>query len=115
METKQNYGRLDAAIKLHLLGSKDVLITGHVIGDQIFDYWSDGKQLYSLPNPVIATKNIHGSGDTLSAAICALLAQGKSTGEAIRLARKYTAGALQSAVEWKLGQGHGPLSHFVEQ
>ena len=98
--------------ELHTSGAKHILITGHYNGRQIVDYWSDGEKLHALSSPLIATANDHGSGDTLSAAISAFLAQGESMGQAIIKARKYTARALQNASHWQLGQGHGPLSHF---
>lgn len=102
-----------AAAQLHTLGPSDVLITGHVTDNQIVDYWFDGKKLRLLSGPLITTENLHGSGDTLSAAICAFLARGDSTGDAIIKARQYTTKALRSAANWQLGQGHGPLSHFT--
>ena len=62
--------------------------------------------------PYIETENRHGSGDTLSAAICAFLAKGDSMLTAIQKAQKVTQTALQNAYNWRLGQGHGPLNHF---
>lgn len=101
-----------AADAFHTLGSKNVLISGILSADKIVDYWSDGQQLHTLTSPIIETENVHGSGDTLSAAICAFLANGDSMDDAIGHARQYTAKALQRAANWQLGKGHGPLSHF---
>ncbi len=98
--------------ELHTLGVKQILITGQYRDKQVVDYWSDGDQLRAFSSPMIATANNHGSGDTLSAAISAFLAQGESMGQAIIKARKYTARALQKAIPWQLGKGHGPLAHF---
>jgi hydroxymethylpyrimidine/phosphomethylpyrimidine kinase len=89
-----------------------VLITGVRSGDQIVDYWFDGQNLHFLNSPIVDTENVHGSGDTLSAAVCALLAKGNSMDHAIAGARDYTTKALQRAANWRLGKGHGPLSHF---
>ena len=102
-----------AADAIHTLGSNNVLISGIRSGDKIIDYWSDGKKLHALTGPIIETENVHGSGDTLSAAICAFLASGESMGDAIQKARQFTAKALQRAASWQLGKGHGPLSHFT--
>jgi hydroxymethylpyrimidine/phosphomethylpyrimidine kinase len=100
--------------EFHSLGTQNILVTGFYSSTQIVDYWSDGQQLRAFSSPLINTSNDHGSGDTLSAAISAFLAQGESMGQAIVKARKYTARALRNAIQWRLGQGHGPLSHFPE-
>jgi hydroxymethylpyrimidine/phosphomethylpyrimidine kinase len=102
-----------AAAAVHTLGSKNVLISGIRSGDEIVDYWSDGNKLHALTGPIIETENVHGSGDTLSATICAFLASGDSMGDAIKKARQFTVKALQRAANWRLGKGHGPLSHFT--
>ena len=101
--------------KLHSLGASHVLITGNCVGDQMVDYWSDGSGLNQLSVPRIDTENRHGSGDTLSAAICAFLAKGDAMGDAIIKAQQFTAKGIRSAASWKLGHGHGPLSHLTEK
>ena len=112
-ETRNFEGLKKAVDKLHLLGASNVLITGNSEGDQMVDYWSDGTQLHHLSVPRIETENRHGSGDTLSAAICAFLAKGESMGDAIVNGQQFTAKALRSAASWQLGHGHGPLSHLA--
>jgi hydroxymethylpyrimidine/phosphomethylpyrimidine kinase len=108
----QQHGLTTAVARLHALGTINVLITGASDNEQMIDYYSDGSQLFQLPTPKIETNNRHGSGDTLSAAICAFLAQGRPMLEAITQAQHFTANALRAATPWRLGQGHGPLSHF---
>jgi hydroxymethylpyrimidine/phosphomethylpyrimidine kinase len=109
-----NFEGLKKAVgKLHLLGAPNVLITGSIEGNQMVDYWSDGTQLHHLSILRIETENRHGSGDTLSAAICASLAKGDSMGDAILKAQQFTTMALRAAASWQLGQGHGPLSHLT--
>ena len=108
-------GLRKAVDKLHLLGAPNVLITGNSEGNQMVDYWSDGKQFHHLSVPKIETENRHGSGDTLSAAICAFLAKGDPMGDAIGKAQQFTTMALRSAASWQLGHGHGPLSHFTRK
>ncbi len=98
--------------RLHLLGARKLLLTGIGEAEEMVDYWSDGTSLHRLAMPRIETENRHGSGDTLSAAICAFLARGEGMEEAIIKAQAYTANALRAAAQWKLGQGHGPLSHI---
>lgn len=97
-------------------GAGQVLITG-VPGpnETIVDWWFDGHELHPFEQPKIETINRHGSGDTLSAAICANLAQGMDMAESIAEARAFTTRALTAAAEWQMGHGHGPLSHFVNQ
>ena len=112
-EIKDFQGIKKAVDKLHLLGAPNVLITGYCEGDQMVDYWSDGTQLHHLSVPRIETENRHGSGDTLSAAICAFLAMGDPMGDAIVKAQQFTTIALRAAASWQLGQGHGPLSHLI--
>lgn len=62
--------------------------------------------------PRVETKNDHGTGCTLSAAIAAQLALGRAIPEAIVRARDYVQAALTGSADWQLGGGHGPLDHF---
>ncbi len=104
---------IDAAIsRLHAFGAQNVLLTGIRQKSTIIDYYSDGSQQQQLPTPWIETENRHGSGDTLSAAICAFLAQQIPMLEAIIKAQRFTARSLEAAKHWQLGNGHGPLAHF---
>jgi hydroxymethylpyrimidine/phosphomethylpyrimidine kinase len=59
----------------------------------------------------LETRHTHGTGCTLSAAICAGLALGLSRVEAVQRARGYTRRAIETAPG--LGKGHGPLNHLV--
>ena len=97
-------------------GAKQVLITG-VPGPEgkIIDWWFNGHELQPLAQIKIETVNRHGSGDTLSAAICANLALGMEMGNAITNAQVFTRRALAGSAAWRMGRGHGPLSHFVNQ
>lgn len=57
----------------------------------------------------INNDNTHGTGCTLSSAIAANLAKGKTLIEAIDLAKQYLSGALRAGLN--LGKGKGPLNH----
>lgn len=57
----------------------------------------------------VETTNDHGTGCSLSAAICAGLGLGRSVPEATRDAKSFVLSALEGAVAWRLGQGHGPI------
>ncbi len=77
----------------------------------IVDRVWDGRAWSALSQPRIDTTNLHGSGDTLSAAICAFLALGHEWPEAIRRAGAFTHEAIRRGASWRLGRGHGPLGH----
>jgi len=64
-----------------------------------------------LSSPRVTTENTHGTGCTLSAAICANLAKGHATLAACEEAKHYLHRSLASGLE--LGQGNGPLNHQV--
>jgi hydroxymethylpyrimidine/phosphomethylpyrimidine kinase len=60
----------------------------------------------------IDTKNDHGTGCSLSAALAAGLALGRSVPDATRDAKAFVLAALSSASSWRLGEGRGPLDHL---
>ena len=60
----------------------------------------------------IDTRNTHGTGCTLSAAIAAGLARGMDLGTAVRQAKAYLTAALAAADRLRIGRGHGPVHHF---
>jgi hydroxymethylpyrimidine/phosphomethylpyrimidine kinase len=60
----------------------------------------------------VSTTNDHGTGCSLSAAICAGLAFGRSVEDATRDAKSFVLAALTSAAPWHLGHGHGPIDHL---
>ena len=62
--------------------------------------------------PKLPTRNTHGTGCTLSAAITAGLAQGRSMEESIEHALAYVESAIRTAPG--LGEGVGPVNHFAE-
>lgn len=102
----------DLVSRLHAAGAKNILITGCTQENEMIDWYSDQKELHAFPTPMIRTRNRHGSGDTLSAAIGAYLAMAYDLPEAIKQAQAFTASALKNAASWSLGKGPGPLSHF---
>lgn len=101
-----------AAVDIHALGAKNVLIKGgHLDGDAI-DYLYDGQKFLTYTAKRIQTKNTHGTGCTLSSAIAANLAQAYPLNEAVRRAKQYVTTAIEHALP--LGHGHGPTNHFYE-
>ncbi|MFQ5400358.1 MAG: bifunctional hydroxymethylpyrimidine kinase/phosphomethylpyrimidine kinase [Anaerolineae bacterium] len=97
---------------LHALGPRYVLVKGGRKGEEMVDVLYDGERAHLLRAKRIETRNTHGSGDTLSAAVCAYLAQGETMETAVRQARQFTLRAIQRAAYWQLGRGHGPVSHW---
>ena len=100
-----------AARHIHTFGSQTVLIKRISHQNDIIDIFYDGQTIHHLPTPYINTKNTAGTGDTLSAAITAYLAQGFNLHPSVEKARTYTTRAIQLAKSWQLGAGRGPLAH----
>lgn len=102
-----------AARDLHKLGPRFVLLKGgHLDGAESTDILDDGVTQIELRTPRIATKNTHGTGCTLSAAITALLPQRASTADAVRDAKTWLTAAIAAADQLAIGHGHGPVHHF---
>jgi hydroxymethylpyrimidine/phosphomethylpyrimidine kinase len=101
-----------AAQKIYKLGARSVLVKGGgMIGDlKGIDVWFDGDRLEVLQTEVIDTPHTHGTGCTLSAAITANLALGKSRFQAVQDAKKYVTEALKYSLA--IGKGQGPVGHF---
>ncbi len=62
--------------------------------------------------PRFPTAHTHGTGCTLSAAICALLALGKPLDTAVRRATAYVWQALSAGRDLGVGSGCGPVDHL---
>ncbi|HMP75360.1 MAG TPA: bifunctional hydroxymethylpyrimidine kinase/phosphomethylpyrimidine kinase [Kiritimatiellia bacterium] len=62
--------------------------------------------------PRIDTRNTHGTGCTLSAAIAAGLGRGLLVFEAVREAKAYISAAITAGATLHIGRGHGPVHHF---
>jgi hydroxymethylpyrimidine/phosphomethylpyrimidine kinase len=102
------------AERLLALGSGAVLVKGgHGEGRESVDIFFDGTAELRLPAPRMATRNTHGTGCTLSAAIAAGLAKGMPLTEAVAEAKAYVTLAIAAADELAVGKGHGPVHHFA--
>jgi hydroxymethylpyrimidine/phosphomethylpyrimidine kinase len=103
------------AEKLLALGPEAVLIKGgHLEGPESIDLLVDAGGCRRFAVPRIATKNTHGTGCTLSAAIAAGLARNLSLDDAVREAKDYVTAAIAAADRLDVGPGHGPLHHFYK-
>ena len=96
------------------LGPQAVLMKGgHGKGERCVDLLvTRGGETLRLEAPRRATRNTHGTGCTLSAAIAAGLAKGADLASAVREAHDYLQGAIAAADGLAVGSGHGPVHHF---
>jgi hydroxymethylpyrimidine/phosphomethylpyrimidine kinase len=106
----------EAGEALRGLGAGAVLMKGgHGRGAVCVDLLIDGAAApLRLEAPRIATRNTHGTGCTLSAAIAAELAKGADLRAAVTAAHAYLQGAIAAADRLDIGHGHGPVHHFHE-
>ena len=111
-----------AANYLLSLGTKAVLLKGghedgevktdilffraHEVCSQLIAHSSQ------LVSESISTKNVHGTGCTLSSAIAAFLALGYSLEDAVKEAKRYITEAIRAGADVKIGHGFGPVNHF---
>ena len=101
-----------AAKMIYDMGAKNVLIKGGHLENDATDVPFDGENYISLKAKRIPTKNTHGTGCTLSSAIAANLAKGKTPQEAIQIAKEYITVAIEHALD--IGHGVGPTNHFYQ-
>jgi hydroxymethylpyrimidine/phosphomethylpyrimidine kinase len=104
---------VEAAAGLRALGPAAVLLKGGHLGTEASpDLLDTGAERIWLEAPRIATRHTHGTGCTLSAAIAALLAVGRSLPAATGEAKAWLTQALLAADALRLGHGIGPVHHF---
>ena len=105
-----------AAERLHrLMGSGERWVWlkgGHLPGGDATDLLFNGDRMIEISRPRVETKNTHGTGCTLSAALAALLPQRPDVPAAAQDAKDYLTEALRQADTLQVGQGHGPVHHF---
>jgi hydroxymethylpyrimidine/phosphomethylpyrimidine kinase len=100
----------EAARALHARGARAVLVKGGALAGDATDVFFDGAALVELPGPRVDTRNVHGTGCTLSAAICARLALGAPLLDAVRGAKDYLAEGLRRS--FAVGKGRGIPDHL---
>lgn len=91
----------------HLPSSQSVEDSSSKMVDVLYE--SSSGQFTTFERPRHNSKNTHGTGCTLSAAMCAYIAQGNSIVDAVRLAGDYVSRAI--ALAFPLGSGNGPVNH----
>ena len=96
----------EAARQIKELGSKYVLVKGgHLEGDAE-DVLFDGHSFTRFVSPRVNTRDVHGTGCVLSAAIAAHLARGETVEDAVALGKHFVTEAIRRGL--RLGNGHGP-------
>ena len=102
-----------AAQGLLAMGAQAVLLKGgHLLGDEVVDLLVQAKgPTRRLASSRIPSRNVHGTGCTLSSAIAAHLALGHHLEASVTLARDFILNAIAQGAEVVTGQGHGPLNH----
>ncbi len=93
-------------------GSWLLLKGGHLTGNTVSDFLTNGTETVVFTSPRVSTKNTHGTGCTLSSALATLLPQSETVPEAMKKAKDYISEAIAHADELSVGWGHGPVHHF---
>jgi hydroxymethylpyrimidine/phosphomethylpyrimidine kinase len=115
VETVREMYRAAERLRLLMRGDGErwvYLKGGHLPGGEATDLLHDGDRMIELSAARVATRNTHGTGCTLSAALAALMPQSSDVPTAARRAKAYLTQALQHADELSVGGGHGPVHHF---
>ena len=82
---------------------------GHLEGDEAIDLLVTETPL-SIDSPrLVASKNLHGTGCTLSSAIAAYIVLGRPLPEAVAAAKAFVREAIEAGRDLTLGAGPGPL------
>lgn len=99
-----------AARELHALGPQWALVKGGHLRSSARspDLLFDGSQFHEFDSARIDTRNDHGAGDTLAAAVASALAHGYQVPDAVAFAKQWVTQSLRAA--YPLGHGYGPVS-----
>lgn len=96
-------------------GCRALLIKGgHLEGKTKSDrlYFADNREPMVFNAETIVSRNTHGTGCTLSSAICAFTARGLPIEEAVARAKHYVSDAIRMGADVEIGNGHGAVNHF---
>lgn len=109
MKISSKEDMLSACKKIHKKYGTNVLLKGgHSINDANDLLYQDGKYEWFFGKR-IDNPNTHGTGCTLSSAICSNLAKGFTLTDSVKRAKDYISGALAAMLD--LGKGSGPMNH----
>lgn len=108
--TREDMERAAQEIAKHTSGA--VLIKGGHLDDTADDLvWYNGSATW-ISGERFDNDNTHGTGCTLSSAIAAQLAQGRSVVDAVIAGKRFVSGAIAAGLN--IGKGHGPLDHMYQ-
>jgi hydroxymethylpyrimidine/phosphomethylpyrimidine kinase len=92
------------------LGPRAILMKGgHLESEEAIDLLVTGGGVHRFAAPRLASKNLHGTGCTLSSAIAANIVLGASLPEAVAAAKAFVRQAIAEGQDVVLGRGAGPL------
>jgi hydroxymethylpyrimidine/phosphomethylpyrimidine kinase len=101
--------------RLLALGARAALVKGgHGESAEAIDILVTANGVERLSGPRIETRNTHGTGCTLSAAIAAFMAGGTPLVEAARHAKQLISRAIAAGRDLEVGHGAGPVDHLVD-
>ena len=109
LETLEDAKR--AAIALHKLGAKHVVVKGgsRLGTKSATDIYYDGKNFHTFENPKLENPNSHGAGCTFAATIAAELAKGTPVATAIKKANAFVNSGITNG--FKLNNFRGCLDY----
>ncbi|WP_297574472.1 bifunctional hydroxymethylpyrimidine kinase/phosphomethylpyrimidine kinase [uncultured Campylobacter sp.] len=102
----------EACKRLLDYGSKSVYLKAGEFDGISLDLFYDGKEFVEFKDKRLNTTSTHGSGCSLSSAIAANLANGKSLIDAVSAANEYIFLAIKNA--FLVGKGCNPVNHFFK-
>ncbi len=114
---------LSAADALLTMGARSVLVKGgHLVSETLIDLLvepatrstQDAERFTEIRSQKIRTKNLHGTGCTLSSAIACFLGLGYPLRAAVRGAHDYINAAIRAGAALSIGHGHGPVNHSFD-
>ena len=101
-----------AAKEILKFGTKNILLKGgHLDSKIVYDIFVNKSEIKVFRNKKIKTKNLHGTGCTLSSAIATYYSCGKDLKKSCSLAINYVNHAIRRAPNY--GKGSGPINHLV--
>ena len=117
LQLKDTQEMFDAAVKLHEMGAKNVVIKGEhndPTQKEVVDVvlLEDGSR-FELTKPFFDTTHVNGTGDTFSAIIAAELAKGTDVKNAVIRAKDAVYAAISHPLE--VGRKFGPINHWAAE
>lgn len=112
---------VSAGEKILNMGCRSVLIKGgHSqdssgrMNDLLLCQTNTGFRSFWFSSPKVVSRNLHGTGCTLSAAIAFYLAQYNDIVKAVESGKQYIYHAILAGADMQIGSGYGPVNHFFK-